>query len=555
MPGNRSNSQSNLKTIVINDFTPGINNQAFSTLTNSTVPFTRTPSKNQVTSSANTYGCIGLPNGGLLLGPTVDTVTSPYLTFPSGSSNTVITGIYNSGPFSYITTAQTNGGVTQTSLYLDSGIVISKSLGANGTNDWPAFPFLTSIYNTGPYAAAVYTSPVQSSVAHSYWATASTSGDFSGSMGRDGYAIPANGRVWLLESVIGVSGLFPQIFNCVSYTDPSIPASDPNTTFGTQKTFIDYDDPTTFGAWGTVTSGETMLIKNSMGGVLVTGDIFNPNVTLAPSVMGTNGMLGQACLSPLGLVYRSYANGVWVWSGGANATKLSPQLDDSVWPENSSFYQTTAPKHSFSQAGLTYPFFNVQFINNCLFFDGGFFYSLTTNSWWRLPPYATSSVPSAIFAPCFYIPRYQSAAQFSAIYANGPAPANVCQTTDYSFDVSVGSYSFTPPTGYYGSFWESNVIQPTRSIIEVQEVYLLMQGKGTLSVACVGVGGQQLSFKQVTVSANAGYEQIKVSGKFETDGLILQIGWTNSSGDSNSTPIIDSIEIDYVERFPAPVAN
>lgn len=554
MPGNRSNSQSNLKTIVINDFTPGINNQAFSTLAN-TNSFTRTPSKNSVTSSPYTYGVMGLPEGGLLLGPTVFSVTNNFLPIPAGSSSTIVTGVFNSGPFFYPITNELISGNVNVTAYNGTTLLETKTL-STGTTDWPSFPFITTIYNSStPIGVLVFNSPLQTS-AHCYWYNGSGTGDFSGSGGRNGWGIPANGRVWLLEMILAAENVLPDVYNCVSFTDPSIPASGSNTTFGSQETFIDYDDPSSFGAWGTVTSGETMLIKTSSGGVLVTGDIYNPNVTLAPSVMGTNGMLGQACLSPLGLVYRSYANGVWVWSGGANATKLSPQLDDSVWPENNlSAYQTTAPKENWIGSGLSYPFFNVQFINNLLLFDGGFIYNLATNSWWRLPPYATTATPSAIFAPCFYIPKFQSPIQFSALYANGPAAANTAQTTDYAMDVSAGNYTFVPPTGYFGSFWESNVIQPTRSIIEVQEIYLLMQGKGTLSVSCLGIGGATLSSKQVTVNSNTGYEQIKVSGKFETDGLILQIGWTNATGSSNNTPIIDSIEIDYEERFPVPVAN
>src|SRR5215472_527716 len=73
MPSNVTTSQGQQQVLTLNDFTQGIFDNVETPTANSTTYFNRAPIiyGNTVTFTHNTYGVMGLVNGGLLLGPSL----------------------------------------------------------------------------------------------------------------------------------------------------------------------------------------------------------------------------------------------------------------------------------------------------------------------------------------------------------------------------------------------------------------------------------------------------------------------------------------------------
>lgn len=574
MPGNQTQSQAPLKVISINDFTAGIVNQTYNFST--TRAFTRAPNAGtKTTFSANTYGCMGLPGGGLLFGPTVTTTVARTPTWPGttpANNSTSISGIVPGaqGGGIVIISAIVSGSYLFAAYEISvtnqpvTSVLYSVAGGTSATNLTPAtFPFRTVLSNGTAFGDfLIFT-------AESVTATGGSVHYFNtianGTMasGRSGWAIPANGRVWYLEFVPGspnnISPLQYEYLSLISYTDPTISTGTANLTIGTQETIVDYDDISSFGGWGSISSSETLLIKQGTGGVIISGDIFNPTISRAPAVQGTNNLFGQAALTPIGLVYRSQGNGVWAWGGGASAQKISAQLSDSLFPDNpGANYQEIGPQPT---GGLG--FYNVQQIRNLIFTDGGFFYNMDTSSWWRLPPYSNIGGVGAPFGPIFYLdwtpllitssPNTDQIIDFSSVYMGG-TNGNQLTYVNYTFD-QAESVAFTPPVNHYNSFLEINPIELSDHMVEVQQIEFTIQGNGELFVSILGVDG--ITPTPATVSTNVSsqsFQRYRLNCSFITDVIVLQIGW-NSAGPRTATPILGSIEIKYRDTYPIATTN
>ncbi len=156
----------------------------------------------------------------------------------------------------------------------------------------------------------------------------------------------------------------------IAYTDP--PNSDD---LGFQQTVLATEQPYGYGAGGSISAGELFLVKKRGGALVVTGDIFSPNVTILPGVMQTGGIYGSAHSGMAGFVYCSYDNGAWAWNGGSTAQKISAQLDDSFF----------LPPEFATMASNNYGFY-VRCIGDRVYFSGNWFYDLNTQSWWRYYP-------------------------------------------------------------------------------------------------------------------------------------------------------------------------
>src|SRR5208282_2542453 len=95
----------------------------------------------------------------------------------------------------------------------------------------------------------------------------------------------------------------------ICFTDPPNSAA-----LGFQQTVLVPEEPYGYGCAGSISAGELVLIKKRGGGVVVTGDIFSPNVTDLPGVEPTGGIYGNASSGLDGFFYCSYENGAWVWN-------------------------------------------------------------------------------------------------------------------------------------------------------------------------------------------------------------------------------------------------
>lgn len=156
----------------------------------------------------------------------------------------------------------------------------------------------------------------------------------------------------------------------INYTDPPLSPA-----LGNQKTILVAEEPYGYGAWGSINAGELFLVKKRGGGVVLTGDIFSPNVTYLPGVQPTGGFVGQANSGMAGFFYCSYANGAWLWNGGNTAQKISTQLDDLFYlpPE-----WTTIQSNNYG--------YYTQSIGDKTYFSNNWLYDQRAHSWWKYYP-------------------------------------------------------------------------------------------------------------------------------------------------------------------------
>jgi hypothetical protein len=159
----------------------------------------------------------------------------------------------------------------------------------------------------------------------------------------------------------------------INFTDP------PNSTIlGDQLTVLVAEEPYGYGAAGSISAGELFIVKHRGGGVVVTGDIFSPNVTSLPGVQGTGGIYGRADSGPVGFIYCSYANGAWLWNGGNTAQKISSKLDDNFF----------LPSVFGAMLSNNYAFF-VQNVGDQIYFSNNWIYDTVSASWWKYYPDAS----------------------------------------------------------------------------------------------------------------------------------------------------------------------
>lgn len=153
----------------------------------------------------------------------------------------------------------------------------------------------------------------------------------------------------------------------INFTDPPNSAS-----YGDQMTVLAAEDPFGYGGASSVSAGELFIIKKRGGGLVVTGDIFSPNVTFLPGVQPTGGFYGQAGAGSLGVFYCSLYNGAWLWNGGNTSQKISTQLDDNFF----------LPDEFGGNLSEAYGYF-VQCIGDKAYFSKNWIYDMTLNSWWK----------------------------------------------------------------------------------------------------------------------------------------------------------------------------
>lgn len=600
--GDQTTALSPAKTLVINDWTAGIVSQDYSTFLGfgfNSFPVPNTGQK--VTSSINTYGVTGLPNGGLLLGPqlvaTVSIGAIPNNSFPA------VTGMLwkqsKASPIIYFVLGYNdNSGHTVQALYLlntNATFTLQHAFtGGNATARLlsASFPFSAFMNSGSTFVECIGLNcnpgPIDttSAVPYIYSTGSPTTGDFcsSTSTSRFGLAVPFGGRVWYFETSNTTNQTYPlqgePEFISISYTNPTLVVNAAaNLSINSAQTLVDYNNINSYGAWGELVSGEVVLVKMTGGGVIVSGDIFSPNVTRVPSVQSTNGLFGQGCITPIGLVYRSLNNGVWAWQGGEAAIKISNQLADSNWIEAAGISTDV----NFTELNALTPFTGAYFYNmvqfgNFILTDSGLFYDMTTNAWWRLPPYVTggainniSSQPQVckFFAPLTSAwaagSAFPSNSDFTSVWADTVTGSGQIKQSVWSFDTSnINPYTsfptdpFNPNFTFYNCFWESNPIQfPDDPWIEIQEIDIQMTGNGTLYVGVRGSSHDVQLGSGYPAVVNAFYSgTVRIPVSIQTTSVNLQIAFNqNPSGDSDSAPmVIESVKVHYRERFPVAVA-
>ena len=157
----------------------------------------------------------------------------------------------------------------------------------------------------------------------------------------------------------------------INFTDP------PNSAvLGDQQTVLAAEEPFGYGTGGSISAGEFFIVKKRGGGIVVTGDIFSPSVTILPGVQPTGNTVGQGASTPMGFVYCSFDNGAWVWNGSNTSQKISQNLDDGFF---------LPPEFSTGMKSNNYGFY-VNSFGDKVYFSNNWMYDTRGGGWWSYYP-------------------------------------------------------------------------------------------------------------------------------------------------------------------------
>ena len=321
-----------------------------------------------------------------------------------------------------------------------------------------------------------------------------------------------------------------------NYTDPPLSSG-----YGNQQSVLGAEWPWGYGAWGSVSVGELLLVKKWGGAVILYGDIANPTSAIEiPGVTPTGNIVGRAAATPGGLIYCSEKRGAWLWNGGNTATKISQQLEDDFFDLETGTIQS-------NNYG-----FNVTPWQGWTLFSHNWLHNSESNSWWIL--YPTTDQASQVLGIGSNDLWWYTPGQFGNImYA---APLISSSSNGYlgyiRFDSTMGSSEYR---------WQSlpiHVAPDADRVIDVRQLVIrasdpFNQGGCTIQ-ANVGLWqspvtggiGQYPTMLRFNVGTGAlGLEDI--------DGLVVH-AW-NTGGLGTCAPIIHSIDVGYQLRAKIAVGN
>lgn len=322
--------------------------------------------------------------------------------------------------------------------------------------------------------------------------------------------------------------------NVLSYIDPVLsnwqastnPNSGSNPDFQKQYEVFQVNNPSSVGAWGSVTSGDLLVITMSQGAYIINGDFFSPTVTMMPGVQSTNGEIGASALTPLGLVYASGDNGVWVWDGGAVAQKLSTQLSDNFY--KATVGPSTPPNSNYAQGA----FFSCLADGDLIFVSNNWVYNMTLGSWWQ--------ILSQVGYPYMW---------YAAV------PDNIAPNTagSRSHRVYMAPAVFNDNDDNVGAFWDKNVpalywqwnsnpfLLDDSYYFDVSEFWIQLSSPGNggffqinLTDATTGI---QFLNKQIT-TATSGPEWFRFPTNATPQSFTVDIIANNESGADPLVPLI-----------------
>lgn len=355
----------------------------------------------------------------------------------------------------------------------------------------------------------------------------------------------------------------------LSYTDPSnsfyLSGLYPNTP---QEISLVPENPFGYGAAGSISAGELFCVKQHGGGLVLVGDMNNPNVTYLPGVQPTgslpstsnlntagspgypsglyqrNSYFGVGESSTQGYYYCSGDQGAWVWNGGNTSSKISNQLNDNF------FYDPSFPFSSL--------FFNCKKWGNYICFSNGWAYNEQLGSWWRM--FDQGSGGSSTY---FWYDTFSNSYQLWAANCvhdvtttNTPPPANLADLWDRSV-----------PTTTYS--WQSQPIRLSENTqVDVREIVIRAinyPGQGANSTIDIYLANESEAPGAIgdyvgTITMNAGNDagglpatyRLPVGYKAQNLTITMQPSNTTQSNPTLSSqspaPTIFSLSIAYRER-------
>jgi hypothetical protein len=324
-----------------------------------------------------------------------------------------------------------------------------------------------------------------------------------------GYSWPVSGGISINENI--------------NFTDP--PQGED---YLNQQTILVAEEPWGYGAWGSISVGELMLIKKTTGGVVVNGDIDSPNsVIYLPGVQPTGDIVGRSDANQIGLIYCSEGRGAWLWNGGNTSEKISAQIRDNFFDCAS----TVIPSNNYG--------FYVESWQDWILFSNNWLFNPDTGGWWQIYP-QTGAGNAEVTGQTFF---WWSKGRLG--YQRYAAPLAIGTGSSSEFGLNWFSrFDSTVPAPHWS--WTSlpmHVVPTADRVVDVRQVVLrLSSPDGTAPTATVTIGTwtetttDPIGRNPTTFRFNAGV------GSLGLEDITVEITGDNASG---SAPILHSIDIGF----------
>lgn len=325
----------------------------------------------------------------------------------------------------------------------------------------------------------------------------------------------------------------------IDFTDP------PNSNvMGTQNQVFGPENPSGYGAWGSLSASSLLLIKARGGAVLVEGDIAAPRITNLPGVQSTLQMGCVAAVTPVGIVYFSEGQGVWAWNGGATSQKLSPQLDDYFYRHLQTTTKSRFDADKGPSTGLS-PRAGFLDFGNVLLASGGWMLHYGTGGWWRLSdPTADEFLWYTDAYSATIVPQLTMSAWH-------PEFVNTSGTTyrmSKGFDATLFAQKW---------HWHSHPIRVTAdkdvNIKNIVIEALAYNGSGTQTIDWVlhGSGGSTQT-GTATITSSARPQKILIPCSIDGDSIEISLTGNNDTT-FRSAPTLVALHIEFLEANQTPV--
>jgi hypothetical protein len=312
----------------------------------------------------------------------------------------------------------------------------------------------------------------------------------------------------------------------ICYTDPTNSID-----LGDQNIIVVPENPYGYAAAGSISDGELFLVKQTGGGVVITGDMNNPNATYLPGVQpGGNvvtNAVGQGASSANGFYYCSSNDGAWVWNGGNVSTKVSPQLYDNF------FTSTTFPFASL--------YFSAYKFGHYILFSNNWIYDEQTGGWWQFQGLNIN--------PYFFYGTGTTSDSFWAC-----VPSQGTGSGHAGYNSIADEYSRSSPA--YDYVWQSQPFKLSTDMhVDIREIVIRALGPPasigncSISINITTETGTSTTFNTISsMQANAagGPTEYRVTGSVKALSAQLEVVVLNST--PAAAPTIYSISLGYRSR-------
>jgi hypothetical protein len=325
-------------------------------------------------------------------------------------------------------------------------------------------------------------------------------------------------------------------------TNDIIAYTNTNTT-AFNSTLVSYgpEDVGGYGAWGSISAGELILIKQYGGALYVTGDLSSPNITRLPGVASTRGFRMKGVQCSAGLVYYS-ADGIYTWDGGNSSRLLSrnitdPQGTNGTGTINLRPGQTLVTGYPGS---LTHQW---DLADNSFIYMGNSLYDIRTGGFWRL-----YSGNETVFNSG---PGGQTPSIWAASRSYAGLMYGLSANTAGQGDGKIYLFSTGGPNNVIPEYsWTSMPIYPApgRAVVVDEVEIIYTNGGPSYSTIAVTLSSQDESgvFSTLpTYTYTTPYSQggVRINGGLQCYQFLIKLVCKNNADPLQRQPIIERINI------------